>query len=406
MTHDMLHVTEWHNGDKAFSPFSDAEMQRRHSALRDWMATQEIEATLFTSQHGVLYHSGWQYSACGRKYGLVLTPTNVTTIAAGIDGGAPWRRSHGASITYTDWRRDNFYRALRQLTVGVRRLAIEFDHVSLDFRRMIDAALPGVEMVDVSATSLWQRAVKSDEEIALLRKGAEIAALGARTATSLIRAGAPEYDIALATTDAMTRAIAAAFPFVELSECWTGLQSGPNTDGALNPVTNRLIRSGDILSLTCCPVLFGYRAALGRTLFCDKIDSASHAIWQTNLAVHRRAIGLIRPKARCNEIAAELNDLYREHGLLGRRTAGYGQSIGSDGAHHTRDSGVALREDVTTELHPGMVISLQPMVMLPPGMPGAGGYREQDMLVVTDTGAELLTDFPIGPDHNVLGSAQ
>lgn len=406
MTHDMLHVTEWQNGDKSFSPFSDGEMARRHSGLRDWMATQDVEAALFTSPHGILYHSGWQYRAFGRKYGLVLTRTTATTIASGIDGCSAWQRSHGDTLTYTDWRRDNFYRALRQVTVGVRRLAIEFDHVSLDFRRLLDAALPGVEMVDASPASLLQRSIKSSEEIVLLRKGAEIAALGARTATDLIRAGGSEYDIARAATDAMDRATASAFPFVELSDSWTWLQSGPNTEGALNPVTNRHIQSGDILSLTCCPVLFGYGATLGRTLFCDSIDSASLAIWEKNLAIRRHAIGLIRPMARCNEIAATLNDLSRDLRLLDRRTCGYGHSIGILAAAHGRDSGVELREDVTTTLQPGMVFVLQPMVMLPQGMAGAGGYREQDMLVVTDTGADLLTDFPAGPDHNVLDAAQ
>ena len=42
------------------------------------------------------------------------------------------------------------------------------------------------------------------------------------------------------------------------------------------------------------------------------------------------------------------------------------------------------------------------MVMLPKGMAGAGGYREHDVLIVTKDGAEKVTDFPIGPDHNII----
>ena len=161
MTADMLHVMEWHNGEKAFSPFSDAEMTRRQNDARNWMAKHDVDAALFTSFHCINYYSGWLYCAFGRKYGMVLTGTSATTISAGIDGGQPWRRSYGGNVTYTDWRRDNFYRAVRQLTPGVRRLGLEFDHISLDFRRQIEAALPGVDLVDIGQASMWMRAIKS-----------------------------------------------------------------------------------------------------------------------------------------------------------------------------------------------------------------------------------------------------
>jgi creatinase len=56
---------------------------------------------------------------------LVIDHDKATTMSAGIDGGQPWRRGFGDNITYTDWRRDNFYRAVRQLTAGARRIGIE-----------------------------------------------------------------------------------------------------------------------------------------------------------------------------------------------------------------------------------------------------------------------------------------
>ena len=123
MTDDMLHVMEWHNGEKDYSPFSDAEMKRRQDDVRKWMTDNNVDAALFTSYHCINYYSGWLYCYFGRKYGMVITQDNATTISAGIDGGQPWRRSFGNNITYTDWRRDNFYRAVRQLTPGVKRLA-------------------------------------------------------------------------------------------------------------------------------------------------------------------------------------------------------------------------------------------------------------------------------------------
>ncbi|MBS0572947.1 MAG: aminopeptidase P family N-terminal domain-containing protein, partial [Proteobacteria bacterium] len=178
MTDDMLHVMEWHNGDKDFSPFSDAEMKRRQDDVRRWMADNNVDAALFTSYHCINYYSGWLYCYFGRKYGMVITQKDATTVSAGIDGGQPWRRSFGNNITYTDWRRDNFYRAVRQLTPGVKRLGIEFDHVHLDYRKALEAALPGVEFVDIGQPSMWMRSIKSAEEHKLIREGARICDVG------------------------------------------------------------------------------------------------------------------------------------------------------------------------------------------------------------------------------------
>jgi creatinase len=61
-----------------------------------------------------------------------------------------------------------------------------------------------------------------------------------------------------------------------------------------------------------------------------------------------------------------------------------------------------LREDIDTVLEAGMVVSIEPMIMLPEGQDGAGGYREHDILVVTEDGAINITKFPFGPEHNII----
>ena len=64
---------------------------------------------------------------------------------------------------------------------------------------------------------------------------------------------------------------------------------------------------------------------------------------------------------------------------------------------------VVTREDVETVLQPGMVVSMEPIIMIPEGMPGAGGYREHDILVITEDGNENITGYPYGPEFNVVG---
>ncbi len=404
MSDDLQHIVKWHNGEKVFSPFSSAEMERRQNDIRTWMAGNDVDAALFTSYHCINYYSGFLYCYFGRKYAFVIDHESATTVTAAIDGGQPWRRTHGDNITYTDWRKDSYFRAVQQLTKGAKRVGIEFDHVHSDFRAQFEEALPGVEFVDIGQPSMWMRAIKSGEEHDLIREGARICDIGGQACVDAIAAGVPEHEVALASTTAMVREIADGFPYVELMDTWTWFQSGINTDGAHNPVTNRVIESGDILSLNCFPMIFGYYTALERTLFCDSVSDAHLDLWEKNVAVHRRGLELIGPGARCCDIASELNEMYREWGLLKYRSFGYGHSFGVLCHYYGREAGVELREDIETELKPGMVVSMEPMVMLPEDEPGAGGYREHDILIVTETGAENITGFPFGPEHNVVTS--
>ena len=185
-------------------------------------------------------------------------------------------------------------------------------------------------------------------------------------------------------------------------DTWTLFQSGINTDGAHNPVSTRKVQKGDILSLNCFPMIAGYYTALERTLFFENASERHLEIWQANVEVHRHGLELIKPGVRCCDIAAKLNEIFLKHDLLKYRTFGYGHSFGTLSHYYGREAGLELREDIETVLEPNMVVSMEPMVMLPEDSAGAGGYREHDILVVTEDGAINLTGFPFGPEHNII----
>jgi creatinase len=372
MTEDMLHVMEWHNGDKDFSPFSDAEMKRRQDDVRGWMAANNVDAALFTSYHCINYYSGWLYCYFGRKYGMVIDQDKATTISAGIDGGQPWRRSFGDNITYTDWRRDNFYRAVRQLTPGVKRLGIEFDHVNLDFRNAARSGAAGRRVcrhrpaLDVDALDQVGRGAQADP------RGARICDVGGGPWRVRVKAGVPEHEVAIASTNAMIREIAKSFPFVELMDTWTWFQSGINTDGAHNPVTNAQDQSGDILSLNCFPMIFGYYTALERTLFCDTRRRRHLDIWEKNVRRPPPRAGADQARqARARKTSpssSTRSTSANQWDLLKYRSFGYGHSFGVLCHYYGREAGVELREDIDTVLlKPGMVVSMEPMIMIPEG---------------------------------------
>lgn len=149
-------------------------------------------------------------------------------------------------------------------------------------------------------------------------------------------------------------------------------------------------------------MIAGYYTALERTLFYGEPDTASRRLWEINVEVHEAGLKLLKPGMRCGDIAAELNKIYTAYGLLEHRTFGYGHSFGVLSHYYGREAGLELREDINTVLAPGMVVSMEPMIMLPEGMPGAGGYREHDIVVITEHGADNITGFAYGPAHNII----
>ena len=377
-------------------------MSARLERLRAHMAREDIDAVLYTSIHNINYFTGFVYCSFGRAYGLVVTQDRSTTVSANIDGGQPWRQSFGDQLAYTDWQRDNYHGAVKELIPAGRRIGVEFDHMSVENHRKLSAALAQAELVDIGVATMRMRMIKSTEEIALITQGARIADIGGWACVEAIDEGVPEHEVALHSTAIMVREIASTYPDSELMDTWTWLQSGLNTDGAHNPVTTRRIRRGDILSLNCFPMISGYYHALERTLFFHSASPREIALWEVNCEVHRRGIELIAPGARCADIAASLNDIFRDHDLLQYRTFGYGHSFGTLSHYYGREAGLELREDVDTVLEPGMVVSMEPMIMLPEGHDGAGGYREHDILVVTEDGATNITKFPFGPEYNIV----
>jgi creatinase len=391
------------NGIPPLPTFSLEEMNRRLTLLRRHMQETGIDAVLFTSMHNINYYADFIYCAFGRNYGCVITSDQLTTISANIDGGQPGRQTFGHNnVVYTDWHQDNFFYAAAQLLAKARVVAIEFDHVTLQNKNKLEAALPGVNFVDIGEATMLMRMRKSQEELDLIREGARICDVGGHALVAAIREGAHEYQVARAATQAMVDAIAGSFPHTELMDTWTWFQSGINTDGAHNPLTTRQIENGDILSLNCFSMISGYYQALERTLFLDHCDDEHLRLWQINCEVHRRGLDLIGPGMRCSAIANELNEIYREHDLLQYRTFGYGHSFGTLSHYYGREAGLELREDIDTILAAGMVVSIEPMIMLPESQAGSGGYREHDILIVTEDGAENITRFPFGPENNIV----
>ena len=396
---------ELKNGSKAKLPFSDQEYKNRLNKIRETMSKKKVDMVILTSMHNIAYYTGFIYCSFGRPYGCVITEKKIVTISANIDASQPWRRSNCDNVIYTDWKRDNFLRAIVSI-IGredpPKNIGIEEDHLTLEMMSKVKSIFTFSTFKDVSKDLMNLRMIKSKEEIEIIKNGAKIADLGAEEIVKHIRPGESELEIAIQGRDRMEREIAKTYPDAEYMDTWVWFQSGINTDGAHNPKTNRKLKTGDILSLNTFPMISGYYTALERTLFVEKVDDASLKAWEANVKVHNRGLELIKPGVKCSEICTELNELFAELGYIQYRTFGYGHSFGMLSHFYGREAGLELREDIETVLEKNMVISMEPMIMIPEGKPGAGGYREHDILVINENNAENITKFPFGPEKNII----
>ena len=393
------------NGEKAKLPFSNEEYNQRLNKLRTIMDKDNLDMIILTSMHNIAYYSGFIYCSFGRPYGCIITENKIVTISANIDASQPWRRSHCENIIYTDWKKDNFLKAITSIIDEnkiPKNIGIENDHITLEMNEKIQSIFSASAFTDISKKLMKLRMIKSKEEIEIIKNGARIADIGGEEIVKNIKEGATELEIAITGRDKMEKEIAKTYPDAEYMDTWVWFQSGINTDGAHNPKTNRKLVNGDILSLNTFPMISGYYTALERTLFLDNVNDKSLKAWEANVKVHKRGLELIKPGVKCSDICNELNELFAELGYLQYRTFGYGHSFGVLSHFYGREAGLELREDIDTILEENMVISMEPMILIPEGNPGAGGYREHDILVIGKNSAENITKFPFGPEHNVI----
>jgi len=175
------------------------------------MSKNNLDMIILTSMHNIAYYTGFIYCSFGRPFGCVVTENKISTISANIDASQPWRRSHTDNVIYTDWKRDNFLKAIVSI-IGrdepPKNIGIENDHVTVDVKEKLTSIFIFSSFSDVSNDLMNLRMIKSNEEIEIIKNGARIADLGGEEIVKNIRVGESELEIAIAGRDRMEREIA------------------------------------------------------------------------------------------------------------------------------------------------------------------------------------------------------
>ena len=111
------------NGSKVPLPFSDKEYENRLKGLRKIIAENNLDAVILTSLQNIAYYSGFLYCSFGRPYACVVTAKRSVVVSANIDAGQPGRRCYGENLIYTDWKRDNYFKAIISLVGNVKMIS-------------------------------------------------------------------------------------------------------------------------------------------------------------------------------------------------------------------------------------------------------------------------------------------
>ena len=373
-------------------PFTEAEYERRLGALRGELAALGADAFVSFTPENIYYLTGhdtpgyYFYQAC------VVTPTDLpVNVLRRIEStNTLWRSWSRRAVAYED--RDDPVEAtlavLHELGVASGKVALEADSFFVTPRRYAQL-VAGIEraggtVIEASPVE-GLRVIKSAEEIAYLRAGAKIVTTAMQAAIGASREGANENDVAAAMLAAMARSggeYAGLPPFIT---------SGPRTSLCHATWGGRTLVNGDVLAYELPGVTQRYVAPLFRCGTVGPAPSDVQALADACIGSLEAVLAAIRPGVSSGDVHEASRSNFERAGfgeLLGHRT-GY-----SVGINYPPDWGeghiFSIWADDERPIRAGMALHIVPGIFVP----GRHLIVISDTILVTDTGCEVLTDFP------------
>jgi Xaa-Pro dipeptidase len=245
----------------------------------------------------------------------------------------------------------------------------------------------------VSAALDRQMALKSEHELSLIRESARWAAHAHRLLQQYTRPGLRESEVESRTTQEATQALQAEMgPGFRSQNRWVNGavalyrgQIGPSSALPHAISTNALFKAGDNLVTGASAGVWGYLSELERTMFLGEPTPQQRRYFRHMLELQDLALEHLRPGRACAEVDRVVRAYYESEGLTPHWRHHVGHSLGQR-IHESPFLDVGEQ----ALLEPGMVFSVEPGLYVP----GLGGFRHSDTVLITSQGAELLTHYP------------
>ena len=272
-------------------------------------------------------------------------------------------------------------------------LGFERDHLPVGLYEQLRAALPGCRLVDAGAILTQARAVKSPEELALIRAAARLADHGMEAVLRTLPARPRELDVAQRAEIAMRELWMRDYPGEEMvdfgsteggifSALWCYVLAGDHMNCYADCASSRPIRDGDLVMSVIWTACRGYHAENERTAGVGSMRPEQHRAFDVVLEARDAALPALRPGQTCAGVYAAARDVFVAHGFGDALPGRIGHGIGL-GAHEPPSLGPG--EEIVLE--PGMVFSFEPAIRIGE----LGGVQHSDTVVITDGGCEFLT---------------
>ncbi|UCH12204.1 MAG: aminopeptidase P family protein [Candidatus Omnitrophota bacterium] len=257
----------------------------------------------------------------------------------------------------------------------LKKIGFEAAHLNFDNVRKLNIKR---ECKFISTDGLIERfrLNKTKPEIKVIKKSADIAVSALKKTINYIKVGMMELEVAGYLEWRMRKqgAERIAFPTI--------VASGINSSMPHAISSNKKIKKNEPIIIDCGCVFFGYNSDLTRTIFLGRIDAQFRHIYSIIREAQQKAISNIRPGVKVSSIDKVARDYIRRKGFgkyFGHATGhGIGRKV-HEAPIISSKSGKALK--------PGMVFTVEPGVYIP----GWGGIRIEDMVLVTDKSYKILT---------------
>jgi Xaa-Pro aminopeptidase len=358
-------------------------LARLRAALAD--VGDGCDAALVTHLTNIRYLTGFTGSAAllvvpaeGEGEVVLVTDGRYEEQAAGeLDGaGVPARVSIGRTVA----RQRELVAALLE---GVGRIGLEADHVSWnDQRRYADAWFPGATLVPTSGLVETLRGTKDDGEVARIEAACAIADAALADVAPGLSDGPTEAAFARALDDRMRDLGADDISFETI------VASGPNGSRPHHTPEDRTIEHGDLVVIDFGALVDGYHSDMTRTIAVGGLEALGpEQRRMVAVVAEAQAAGVaaVAPGVPTRAVDEACRAVIDAAGWGDAFVHGTGHGVGLDIHEDPRVSSTA---DDT--LAPGHVVTVEPGVYLP----GLGGVRIEDTVVVTAAGGRTLTHAP------------
>ncbi|MBX2883821.1 MAG: Xaa-Pro peptidase family protein [Granulosicoccus sp.] len=357
-----------------------------------------IDIAVITDESSIAYLAGfWGYLSVefGRPTFLIVRPDEAPVVITPLMESEmveamTWVKN---IMTWEDAGDNRWENVLaRALGENPVRVGIESASIPPIVLNWFGQYLPGQTPKDVSPHLGAMRMIKSTEEIEVMRQAGIIAGAMMQAAEDSLAEGAPEYEAALSVINAGTRK-AAGFLTGKGWEAFISpmihnlqiMQSGRDTSMVHRRASVKLLEKGDPVYFCFCNMaqFKQYKLGFDRMFHVKEISDEAERIQQAAIDAQQAAIAAIRPGVTAESVALAANEVYEERGYeTGYRT---GRSIGMAYLESPE-----LKVGDKTILKCGMTFAVDGGI----SVDGELGGRIGDSIVVTENGAEYLTDYP------------